>query len=106
MMKVKFAVLPEELISPVSEYCADIGICISDEAKTTVTVSGGDCLRVDGTADDIRITYSRRCELFRALSYLSDFAENGEPICEKGRYPLLSYMADCSRNAVPNAPFA
>ena len=29
MMKVKFTVLPEELISPVSEYCADIGICIS-----------------------------------------------------------------------------
>lgn len=24
MMKVKFTVLPEELISPVSEYCADI----------------------------------------------------------------------------------
>lgn len=106
MMKVKFTVLPEELISPVSEYCADIGICISDSATAKVTASEGDCLRVEGTADDIRITYSRRCELFRALSYLSDFAENGEPICEKGRYPLLSYMADCSRNAVPDVSFA
>ena len=77
MMKVKFTVLPEELISPVSEYCADIGICISDSATAKVTASEGDCLRVEGTADDIRITYSRRCELFRALSYLSDFAENG-----------------------------
>ena len=70
MMKVKFTVLPEELISPVSEYCADIGICISDSATAKVTASEGDCLRVEGTADDIRITYSRRCELFRALSHL------------------------------------
>ena len=54
-MKVKFTVLPEELISPVSEYCADIGICISDSATAKVTASKGDCLRVEGTADDIRM---------------------------------------------------
>ena len=105
MLKVKFANLPEELITPVSEYCADIGVKISDDAAVKISVSHGDSLTVDGSADGVKITYDRRCELFRALSLVPDFVKDGTKICEKARYSLLSYMADCSRNAVPNVSF-
>lgn len=106
MKKIRFTNLAEDLRLPVSEYCADIGIEISEGADIAVSLSEGDSLTVSGAKDDVKITYSRRCEIFRALSFLSDFIETGREVCEKGRYPLLSYMADCSRNAVLSIPFA
>ena len=106
MKKIRFTNLAEDLRLPVSEYCADIGMEISEGADIAVSLSEGDSLTVSGAKDDVKITYSRRCEIFRALSFLSDFIETGREVCEKGRYPLLSYMADCSRNAVLSIPFA
>lgn len=103
---VRFADLPLDLQKPVEAYCADIGLSISSDAGTAVFCKTGDCLAVTGTAETVTVTYRRKCELFRALSYLPTFLKEGKPVQETGRYRLLSYMGDCSRNAVFNLPFA
>lgn len=106
MRSVRFENLSGKLEGPVAEYCRDIGIPVSEDAETVVSCRAGDCLSVGGTKEAVEITYRRTCELFRALSYLPDFLENGKEVRETGRYRLLSYMGDCSRNAVFNLPFA
>ena len=103
---VRFTDLPEPLRGPVKEYCSDIGLTVSDADGVSVSCREGDCLAVEGTADRVSLTYRKTCELFRALSYLPTFLSDGKPVRETARYRLLSYMGDCSRNAVFNIPFA
>lgn len=103
---VRFTDLPADLQKPVEAYCADIGLSISPKATVAVACKLGDRLAVEGTAEAVTVTYRRKCELFRALSYLPTFLKDGKPVQETGRYRLLSYMGDCSRNAVFNLPFA
>lgn len=106
MTTIRFTDLPEHLTGSAAEYCADIGLSVSDAAPVTVSCRMGDCLALEGTAGAVSLTYRKTCELFRALSYLPTFLKDGQPVRETGRYRLLSYMGDCSRNAVFNLPFA
>ncbi len=106
MQIVHFTNLPEELKAPVAEYCSDIGLTVSSNAKVSVTCNTGDYLGVEGTGGAVTVTYHKKCELFRALSYLPTFLKDGKQVKENANYRLLSYMADCSRNAVLNIPFA
>ena len=103
---VRFAGLSAGLTASASEYCRDLGLSVSEDAPVTVTCREGDCLALEGTASAVTLTYRRKCELFRALSFLPTFLSDGKPVREVGRYRLLSYMGDCSRNAVFNLPFA
>ena len=106
MTTIRFTDLPEALQSPAREYCADIGLTVSDTDGVPVSCRAGDCLAVEGTAGGVTLTYRKTCELFRALSFLPTFLTDGKPVRETARYRLLSYMGDCSRNAVFNVPFA
>lgn len=82
--------------------CADIGIELEDGADTVVIAERGEKLTVGGDKKTVKLTYSRDCELWRALSYVPAFLENGKPVSEKAKYEMLCYMADNSRNAVYN----
>ena len=101
-MKISLKECPRELSSQVCEVLADLGLEPSLDASVSLSVSEGDALTVSGTKDDITVTYSRRCELFRALSMLRRFRDTGEPIRESAAYETLCYMIDESRNAVTN----
>ncbi len=106
MLSVRFAGLPAGTEGPVAEYCRDLGLTVSETAPVTVTCNAGDCLALEGTPAAVRVTYRKKNELFRALSFLPTFLSDGKPVKETSRYRLLSYMGDCSRNAVYNIPFA
>ncbi len=103
---IRFLDLPSELSAAVVETKQELAYAISDSGDISVTVAQGDHLSVTKNDSGISITYSRRCEFFRALSLLSDVLNGGEDVRESGKYRTLCYMADVSRNAVLNIPSA
>lgn len=48
----------------------------------------------------LAVAYSRKCELFRSLSFLKSVWETGKPIRQKASFSMLCYMDDVSRNSV------
>lgn len=84
------------------EFLSEYRICVCDEAKVTVIAEKGERLSVSGTFENVKITYNETNQLFRALSHLPRFLENGLPVFENAKYKMLCYMADNSRNAVYN----
>lgn len=73
----------------------------ADEADVVVTVAtqeAGLTVSYDG-AKTASITYSRRVEFFRGLSYLH--AGKAVEISEKAHFASNGFMLDCSRNAAP-----
>lgn len=104
--KIRFKNLKDELAIPVGIAANELGLDISADADIAVTLCEGNGLSVQGTKNDIKVTYGRRCELFRALSFLPAFIEDGAPLTEKGNVEMLCYMTDMSRNAVYNTETA
>lgn len=86
----------------VTELCKDLEIKPDPYAAFKVSASLSNELSISGDNHDIKITYRRENELFRALSYLPDYLKNGKEIHETSSYKMLCYMGDCSRNAVYN----
>ncbi len=77
----------------------------NDGLPVRVTLSdGGISLR--RTAEGITITCRRVNEFCRALSHLAAYLRDGGEVEEKGRFSMLCYMVDASRNAVFNLPSA
>ncbi len=97
MKQIKIFLDDMSLLAPVNEVLGELGLEGSDK---TVHIEKGNELSISGTDTDIVITYSEKHQLFRALSYLPAFLENGKEISEKFVYENLCYMAECSRNAV------
>ncbi|MBQ8213392.1 MAG: beta-N-acetylhexosaminidase [Clostridia bacterium] len=97
--------LEPSLLSPTIELCKDIGIELCENGLK-VKVSKGKNLSIKKNSQEITMTYQKKNEWFRALTLLSQFLEDEEEICEAGKYDLLCYMADNSRNAVFNIPSA
>ena len=106
MKCVKFINIAPELISPVGEILSDFGMSVSDDSSVCVRIISSDRLSVTRCGDEVVLSYSRKNEIFRALSFLPRFLEDGKEISEQPKYSLLSYMADASRNAVPNVATA
>ena len=105
-MKSVFLIgLKESLLTPTIELCNEIGIKICEQG-TKVRVSEGESLSIKKNAQEITVTYRKKNEWFRALTLLSNFLEDEKEICEAGKYDMLCYMADNSRNAVFNIPSA
>lgn len=85
----------EEILSATSEL-SEFGIEISKDGVKTV-LSRGDSLSVSVSESGIEITYKKTVQIFYALKLLADGeTPQGEPAFEN-----LTYMCDCSRNAVP-----
>ncbi len=93
-----------ELQAGAREVCPSLGLKISSKG-TPVFAKQGDTLSVEQTEQGIMITYRRKNEFFRALGYVKAVMA-GESVCESGKYEMLCYMADMSRNAVFNMPSA
>ena len=102
MKQIHFCDLASELLTPTAELCQELGMEVSPSGGIPVYTRVGDVLAVEHHGNGIRITYRRRNEWFRALTYLPDLLENGNETCQTGKYQMLCYMADCSRNAVLN----
>ncbi len=93
-MKINLSLIDKSLLTPVKSALSHIGHEICDCGEKLI-IEKGEKLSVNG----FKIIYSRKNEIFRALSYL------GEEIEETAKYKTLCYMLDASRNAVPNLPF-
>ena len=65
-------------------------------------------LSINLNNDKVQISYSKNCEFFRALALIKEWlSENKTYACEKEIpvYDHLTYMVDCSRNAVCNIEY-
>ena len=99
MKKIYFSKLPLELVSGTREVLAQLGLS-ENKKGTPVSVERGAKLSICMEDGVVHITYTRRCEFFRALSYLPGILDGGEAVSETNYQTMLCLMADCSRNAV------
>lgn len=100
--KITLRSVSPELLVPTSEFCPEVGLEVAEMGGIPVTAETGDRLSVMPDGDGIHIIYRRRNEWFRALTFLPQVLESGAGVTETGAYRMLCYLADCSRNAVPN----
>ena len=100
MKTVRFIELDVSLLAPVTEICSQIGLTVDNDASICVRCVKGDAMSISREGDEIVIQYAKKCTLFRAMSFLPQFIEDGEPITQSAKYSTLCYMADVSRNAV------
>ncbi len=106
MKQIQFRALPAGLAAPAAEFCREIGLEVCKSAGVPVSAEPGDRLSLCKEADGVRMTYRRKNEFFRALTFLPQVLETGETVSETAAYKMLCYMGDCSRNAVYNIPTA
>lgn len=104
-LSVKFDLGSTQLNQCAGEAALHIGLDLS-ETGTPVSAQRGKFLSVSGDENGIFVTYSRKCELFRGISYIPSLLCGGENVFEEAKYSTLCYMADASRNAVPNVSCA
>ncbi len=102
MKQIQLIGLDAALLPSTEEFCRDIGLEVCPGKGIRVRASRGDCLSLKRSADEVLVTYRARNEWFRALTFLPDTLEGGKEICQTGKYRMLCYMADNSRNAVYN----
>ena len=100
MNRIQLIGFSEKQTLAARELASEVGFEVCEQADIRVTAKQGDELSVSGTANEVTLTYRRPNDLSRALSFLSDFLENGNPIRENARFDTLCYMADDSRNSV------
>ena len=98
--------LEEGLLAPTAEFCREIGLELCAEEGIPVQARAGDRLAVEETDGRVTVTWRTRNEWFRALTHLPAFLKDRQPVSETGKYGMLCYMADNSRNAVLNLPSA
>ena len=102
MKTVRFIEIDSSLLAPVTEICQQIGLEIGDSSAIPVRCVEGASMSISRDGEEIVIQYAKKCTLFRALSFLPQFLEDGEPITQSAKYSTLCYMADVARNAVLN----
>ena len=84
----------DELISAVKEL-KEFGIELADDGVKT-TLKQGDSFQVTQGENQIEIVYQKKVQIFYALKTVSD----GESVEGNPAFENLTYMCDCSRNAV------
>ena len=74
------------------EVALQTGLDISDEG-TPVSAVKGDEFSVKGDKSGIVITYSRKCEFFRGISYIPALLCGGNGVSEKAKFstPDISF---------------
>ena len=105
MKQIQLVGVAQELIAPITELCEEIGISVGN-AGVCLSLCEGDHMGLKGSADGAVITYRAKHEIFRAVTYLPAFLEKGAEVEERGKFQMLCFMGDCSRNAVYNIPTA
>lgn len=101
-LKITLGIYPESLGEQITEIISDLGYNNDGGAPVIIDIEKGDKISLARDGERIQITYSRKNELFRALSLINRCIENEKDIEEMAKYQDLTYMIDCSRNAIPN----
>ena len=91
----------KSLLEAAAEIAPSLGLRFSTRG-VPVEVRMGDELSVRKNEGGYCLTYRRKNEFFRALSLLGNTVSEGGEHIENGKYDMLCYMADVSRNAVLN----
>ena len=100
-MNVSVEKLPIDLQFGAREVLRELGFTV-DKSGVVLTATKDERARAYREGDGVCITYTRRCEFFRALSRLKSVLEDGRELCEGNGFDTLCLMADMSRNAVMN----
>lgn len=101
-MYIKINSCPNELLSPVYEILSELTFVVDASAETSLVIKQGSELSVTGDKHTVIVTYSRKNEVFRALTKIAALLNSGEETHETANYSMLCYMIDESRNAVSN----
>ena len=101
-LKITLGIYPESLGEQITEIISDLGYNNDGGAPVIIDIEKGDKISLARDGERIQITYSRKNELFRAISLINRCIENEKDIEEMAKYSELTYMIDCSRNAIPN----
>ncbi len=99
-MILNYVNLPEELVSGANEILAELNS--KADGITVYADNSGTGFKVEKTDDGVKITYGRKTDFFRALSFVAKVNETGESVCQSATFNMLCYMVDISRNAVCN----
>ena len=99
MSKIYFKSLPDELKNGTAELLPELGLTL-DKSGVAVAVEEGKCLSLSRRGDEVKLTYARKNDYFRALSRLPSLLAGGEEISEQGVMTTLCLMADMSRGSV------
>ncbi|MBP3300120.1 MAG: beta-N-acetylhexosaminidase [Clostridia bacterium] len=98
-MKLNFLNLPADLAAPLSEVSDRYEV--SGSGTLSVSVSSCECgFTVEKDGDGLKLSYAKKKDFFRALSFLNQVWTTGESVCQNAAFSTLCYMADVSRNAV------
>jgi hypothetical protein len=95
----------EQLCQRIQELAADFSLS-EDIVLTLKPVTKG--LEINYENGEAVISYHRQVELFRGLGFLKQWDSEGKTkkdYCETAVFSHLTYMADCSRNAVMNLTY-
>ena len=87
------------LLVGAAELASDLGLRLTSSGVTVNAVKGTE-LSVRKNGEGYVLTYRRKHEFFRGLSLIRDAVAAGADHVENGKYDMLCYMADVSRNAV------
>lgn len=80
---------------------SELPLISKELSRYNISAVRSDKLTVSKTGKDISITYTADNQFFRALSHLRGIDPNADfQIAEQAEFGLLSFMLDCSRNAV------
>ncbi len=101
-MKFNFRNLPKELRSAVSDVLPLLEHIPASDGVAVDVVSCESGFSVEKQSGALRISYSRKADFFRALTFLNQVYETGKAVTQTAVFSLLCYMADVSRNAVLN----
>ena len=106
METVRFLELPKEWAPSVRLLLPEIGVACAENG-VPVKVCRGKGLALTRTEEGITLTAERQQDFSRALSHLPALLSGRKTeISEKCTATTLCLMAECSRNAVMNLPFA
>lgn len=81
------------------KFAEHIGLLTDDNGCNVVTEKS-EYLFIEKNGNEIRIGYSKACELFRGLALLKGNIKSGETVKQKRHFDSLAAFCDCSRNAV------
>ncbi len=103
---IHFPDLPQQFAAALALLAPELSLSLAEEGIPVRIILSDGGISLRRTADGITLSCRRVSEFCRALSHLTAHLEDDSEVSEKGRFSMLCYMADASRNAVFNLPTA
>ncbi len=99
-MNLKFRNLPQELVVPLEDI---LPVIHHQQTEDGVSIEISSCVKgftVEKNGEGLALSYARKTDFFRALTFLNQVNSTGETVTQEAQFSLLCYMIDVSRNAV------